>query len=61
MGSRQELPPLGGRKNLKKPMPRCTRYVGESFEAWDIRSRYQEHMQKQRAAAGAKAQQASGK
>lgn len=51
MGAKPELPPLGGRNNLKKPMPRRTRYKGESFEAWDIKRRYAEHMQKQRAAA----------
>jgi hypothetical protein len=56
MGSKQELPPLGGRKNLRKPMPRKTRYVGESFESWDIVNRYREHMEKQRRAAAAQAQ-----
>lgn len=41
--------PPGGRQNLKKPMPRNTRYKGESCPAWDIRGRYEEHMAKQRA------------
>ena len=41
-------PPLGGRQNLRKPMPRDTRYKGESYPAHDIKSRYEEHMRKQR-------------
>jgi hypothetical protein len=53
MGRKRELSPLGGKQNLRKPMPRHTRYVGESFEAWDIKNRYAEHMAKQRAAANA--------
>jgi hypothetical protein len=61
MGSKQELPPLGGRQNLRKPMPRHTRYKGESYDAWDIANRYAEHMAKQRAAEAAKrAQEEAG-
>jgi hypothetical protein len=49
MRAKEALPPAGGRQNLRKPMPRHTRYVGESHEAWDIKNRYDEHMRKQRA------------
>jgi hypothetical protein len=51
MSAKPDLPPLGGRKNLKKAMPRKARFKGESFEARDIVRRYHEHMEKQRAAA----------
>ena len=51
MRKRQDLPPRGGRQNLAKKMPDCTRYKGESHPAGDIEARYEEHMAKQRAAA----------
>jgi hypothetical protein len=51
MSAKEPLPPAGGRQNLRKPMPRRTRYKGESFESWDIKNRYAEHMAKQRDAA----------
>ena len=44
-----DLPPAGGRQNLSKPMPKSTRYMGETHEAWNIRGRYEEHMARQNA------------
>ena len=53
MRAKKYEPPLGGRQNLRKPMPRDTRYKGESYPAHDIKGRYEENMRKQRAAAAA--------
>ena len=51
MRRKENEPPAGGRQNLRKPMPRDTRYKGESCLGGDLKGRYEEHMRKQRVAA----------
>ncbi len=47
----EPLLPSGSYQSLSRKMPKNTLYKGESYPASNIEARYDEHMQKQRAAA----------